>query len=248
MKHQFNLFLIALTFFSRIPVPCKIDFRPELLNQANRYFTLVGWILGAIVAAIFYLATLLFDQNIAVFLALAFSLLLTGAFHEDGLADTFGGFYGGMDKEAKLRIMKDSRLGTYGAAALVFALLGKWLFLSESGTPLLAMLVAYPLSRCVASSFIFDMPYSQSSDGSKSKPLASQQTTAELLISLLTALPVFLFLSFEIALILLLILVILRFGLKFWMKKHIGGYSGDTLGATQQISELTIYAVLLATS
>lgn len=248
MKHQFNLFLIALTFFSRIPVPVKIDFRSEFLNQANRYFTLVGWLLGALVAGVYYLATHLFDQNVAVFITLAFSLLLTGAFHEDGLADTFDGFYGGMDKEAKLRIMKDSRLGTYGAAALFFALFGKWLLLSESTLPLIAIFIAYPLSRCVASSFIFDMPYSQSSDGSKSKPLASKQTVSELVISLVTILPVLLFLPLKLALILFIVLIILRFALKYWMKKHIDGYSGDTLGASQQISELTIYSILLAVS
>ena len=120
------------------------------------------------------------------------SLLVTGVFHEDGLADMADGFGGGFDKSRKLEIMKDSRLGTYGSAALMMVLLGKFLFLSESGNVLLAILVAYPLSRAVAGSFIFDMDYISNQDNvsenqqSKSKPLASQQTGTELMILLLS--------------------------------------------------------------
>ena len=186
IKSQLNLFFLALGFFSRIPVPGWVEYSPEKLNQCSRYFAVVGWCLGSIVALAFYLSQMLFSAPIAVFIAMSVSLLLTGVFHEDGLADTADGFGGGLDKQQKLIIMKDSRLGTYGVTVLVMALLGKWLLLSEMTAPIIAILVAYPMSRALAASFIYDLEYVTESD-SKSKPLAMQQTSFELSILLGTA-------------------------------------------------------------
>ena len=243
MKYQLNLFFLALGFFSRIPIPRWVEYSPEKLNQASRYFAIVGWLLGGLVAIAFYLACQLFSQQIAAFLCILLSLALTGVFHEDGLADTADGFGGGMSKDKKLSIMKDSRLGTYGVTALIIALLGKWLFLSELALPVAAILLAYPLSRAIAGSFIFDMTYLTETD-SKSKPLAMQQTVTELLVLLMSGAIGLLFLEMIQALLLLVTLVVLRFALKRWLLSQIGGYTGDNLGAVQQISELAIYMIL----
>ncbi|MCJ8274852.1 MAG: adenosylcobinamide-GDP ribazoletransferase, partial [Psychrosphaera sp.] len=152
----------------------------------------------------------------------------------------------------KLEIMKDSRLGTYGSAALMMALLGKFLFLSESANVLLALLVAYPLSRAVAGSFIFDMDYISNKDNvsenqqSKSKPLASQQTGTELMILLLSGAATFILLPMHTVFWLLLVLLVFRVAFKRFLLKQIGGFTGDCLGGAQQLSELLIYATLLA--
>lgn len=246
MKYQLNLFLLALGFFSRIPMPQRVEYSPEKLNQSSRYLALVGWLLGALVAALFFGAQQLFPETISLWLAMGFSLLLTGAFHEDGLADTADGFGGAFAREKKLAIMKDSRIGTYGASALVMALLGKYLLLIENSDIIIALLIAYPLSRATAVSLIADMQYVSDLDTSKSKPLANQLTKKDLTILLLTALPALFFVSPLDAAILVGALVLLRTSAKIYLNKQIDGYTGDTLGAVQQVSELTIYGVLLA--
>lgn len=246
MKQQLNLFLLALGFFSRIPMPAWLEYSPENLNRASRYFTLVGWLLGGLVALVFLAADYLFSNSISLWLAMAFSLLLTGAFHEDGLADTADGFGGAFAREKKISIMKDSRIGTYGAAALVMALLGKYLLLAENTQIALSLFIAYALSRAVAASLVFDMRYVADDDGSKSKPLANNQSKTDLIILLATGLPLFFLLHWQQALLIIAALIVVRYAAKFYFQKQIGGYTGDCLGAAQQISELTIYLVLLA--
>jgi adenosylcobinamide-GDP ribazoletransferase len=245
VKHQLNLFFLALGFFSRIPMPAWIDYSPENLNRASRYFTLVGWLLGGLVALVFLAVDTLFSNSISLWLAMVFSLLLTGAFHEDGLADTADGFGGAFAREKKISIMKDSRIGTYGAAALVMVLLGKYLLLIENTQIAIAIFIAYALSRTVAASLVFDMRYVADDDGSKSKPLANNQSKTDLIILLATCLPLFFLLYWQKAALIIATLLIVRYAAKFYFQKQIGGYTGDCLGAVQQISELVIYAVLL---
>jgi adenosylcobinamide-GDP ribazoletransferase len=245
VKHQLNLFFLALGFFSRIPMPAWIDYSPENLNRASRYFTLVGWLLGGLVALVFLAVDTLFSNSISLWLAMVFSLLLTGAFHEDGLADTADGFGGAFAREKKISIMKDSRIGTYGAAALIMVLLGKYLLLIENTQIAIAIFIAYALSRTVAASLVFDMRYVADDDGSKSKPLANNQSKTDLIILLATCLPLFFLLYWQKAALIIATLLIVRYAAKFYFQKQIGGYTGDCLGAVQQISELVIYAVLL---
>lgn len=242
---QLNLFFLALGFFSRIPMPHGIDYSPENLNRSSRYYTLVGWLLGALVAGCFYLMQLVFSSEVSLWLAMVFSLLLTGAFHEDGLTDTADGFGGGFSVEKKLAIMKDSRIGTYGGAALIMALAGKYLLLIENSQIFLSLIIAYALSRALAASLIFDMAYVADIDTSKSKPLANNQSKRDLGILLATSLPVLLFLPWHAALLLYAALIVIRYACKFYFIKQIGGYTGDCLGAAQQIAELGIYAALL---
>lgn len=245
LKRELNLFFLALEFFSRIPMPKQLVYSSENLNRSSRYFTLVGWLLGALVALFFFTAHSVFSNNISLWLTIAFSLLLTGAFHEDGLADTADGFGGGFARERKLAIMKDSRLGTYGTAALVMALAGKYLLLIENSHIAFSLLIASALSRTTAASLIFDMQYVTNDDASKSKPLANNQSTVDLAVLLLSALPVFLLLNWKNALIIIGALIIVRYIARWYFNKQIGGYTGDCLGAAQQISELIIYAMLL---
>ncbi|WP_067515571.1 adenosylcobinamide-GDP ribazoletransferase [Endozoicomonas ascidiicola] len=248
--YQYHLFMLALGFFSRIPVPASIPYSEQRMNQAGRYFALVGLLLGFLCAVVFWLASLVLPTTIAVFLMISFSLMLTGAFHEDGLTDMADGIGGGMTVERRLDIMKDSRIGTYGAAALIMALLGKFLMLVEladSNQLAIAIIVAYMLSRAVAASLIYDTPYVSDTDTSKSKPLAQKQSSTELLILAVTGvLPCFLF-GIETAMTIIAITLIFRSLFKRWIIKRIGGFTGDCLGAAQQLSELLIYLILIAT-
>jgi adenosylcobinamide-GDP ribazoletransferase len=250
-KAQLNLFYLALSFFTRIPVPKTMSFSPELLNKANRYFSLVGLFLGIMLAACFYVLSLLFPLSIVVLLTLIISLLLTGAFHEDGLADMADGVGGAFEVKKRLAIMKDSRLGTYGAATLFLALLLKFqllLVLAENDIWLVigAIILAASLSRAVAGSFISALPYVSDEEGSKSKPLAQAQSKQELYVLFSVGLVPLIFFPLSVIVITLAVLLLFRWYFKGWLLKQLGGFTGDCLGAAQQLSELLIYLVLVA--
>ncbi len=115
LKYQLELFWLSLGFFSRLPIPSDTPYSEQRMNQAGRYFALVGLLLGCLCALVYWVASTLFSTEVAVFMMMCFSLMLTGAFHEDGLTDMADGIGGGMTVERRLAIMKDSRIGTYGA-------------------------------------------------------------------------------------------------------------------------------------
>src|SRR5690606_8920596 len=125
MRYQLELFFAALGFFTRIPVPAWVPWSPERLNHAARYFPLVGWVVGGVGAGAFLAFALVLPASLAVILSMAVTIRLTGAFHEDGWADTCDGLGGGWDKAQVLTIMKDSRIGSYGTVGVVLMLLAK---------------------------------------------------------------------------------------------------------------------------
>lgn len=248
-QYQLQLFWLALGFFSRLPIPSDTPYSEQRMNQAGRYFGLVGVLLGAICGLIFLFCTFLFPTSVAVLLTMAMSLLLTGAFHEDGLTDMADGIGGGMTLERRLSIMKDSRIGTYGAATLVMALLAKFVLLNELALVsqlVVVIIVVYTLSRCVAASLIYDMPYVADLDSSKSKPLANRQSKADLAILIATGVLSSLLLPLGLAALLLVSAVVFRHLFKAWLIKRIGGFTGDCLGAAQQLMELLSYLLILA--
>ncbi|MFC3033418.1 adenosylcobinamide-GDP ribazoletransferase [Pseudoalteromonas fenneropenaei] len=248
-------FKLAVIFLTRIPL--KLAEQPDdvSLNRASGYFALVGVMLGLILAISYWLLQLLFPATIAVVLLLAVSLLLTGAFHEDGFADVWDGFGGGFSTEHKLQIMKDSRLGTYGAAALVLLLLLKVLLLASLSAAFwqiaVALLLGHSLSRAMATSIIGALPYVQEDAQSKVKPVAEvlAANSRDLLNLTSAALILLLWLVTPMQLAELLVIVVVLWLLRAlclrWFKQQLGGYTGDCLGAAQQLAELSVYACLV---
>lgn len=250
---ELTLFFIAMGFFTRIPMPAWVQVDSERLNQASRYFALVGVLVGGICALVYGLSTKVLPNNIAILMAMLTGLLLTGGFHEDGLADTADGFGGGWRVQDKLTIMKDSRVGTYGVLALVMSLLFKFVLLSEialfdGDLVMAALVVGHCLSRLLAASLIFTETYVRDDDTSKSKPLAQSQTLNELGILLLTGIVTLWLSGIASALSLCLVLLAVRQLLVRGYRRQIGGYTGDVLGATQQVSELVCYLFILVIS
>ncbi|WP_286133212.1 adenosylcobinamide-GDP ribazoletransferase [Colwellia sp. UCD-KL20] len=249
LKRQLNLFYLALSFFTRIPVPQSMYYSPMLLNKSGRYFSLIGLLLAGVLSLLFTLISPLFPDTISIALLVIISLLLTGAFHEDGLADMADGIGGGMTVEKRLTIMKDSRIGTYGAVTLFMALALKLLVLIELAQIVYlipSLFLGYALSRAIAASLIYDLPYVADIDTSKSKPLANKQSPFELKLLFVIGLAPLVFFPLTTTLPLILTLFIFRASFKQWLIKRIGGYTGDCLGACQQLSELLIYLVILA--
>lgn len=247
---QWHSFFNAWVFFSRLPPPPGIRFDDALLNHCSRYFTWVGAVLGLILALVAVAASALWSWPLAVALMLAASLLLTGAFHEDGLADLFDGFGGGFTREAVLTIMKDSRLGTYGAAALTVTLLIRWLAwttLFEQGlSPWWTLPLIAAWSRFWAISTLWTLPYARDNTR-KSKPLATRFGPGATALALIPVLGLVWLLPPAVSGGLILAAVILRAGLNRWFMRRIQGYTGDCLGGAQQLQETLALLVLLAT-
>lgn len=247
--YEINLFLIALSFLTRIPSPQWLDYSPEFLNKSSRYFPLAGLVIGLVTALVFLLANMVFPQLVAVLLSMVASVLLTGAFHEDGFADVCDGFGGGWESQQVLDIMKDSRLGTYGTVGLglLLGLKASTLTVMAVESVALSMLIAHGWSRLVAVSIIVQYPYVRDADESKVKPLANELSLKVFLgVGVVSMLPLCLWLGVGQLLLLLVVLLLFRCGFGRYLNKRIGGYTGDCLGAVQQVSEVLIYLVLLA--
>lgn len=251
IRSQLELFFIAVGFFSRLPVPGWVEFSPDKLGRAARFLPLVGWLIAVIGAAVFWLAVQVLPVELAVVLSMAATIRATGAFHEDGWADTCDGLGGGWTREQVLQIMKDSRIGSYGAIGLVLMLLAKYLVLSALGAdedyPLLAaLLVAHPLSRLAAVSIMAMLDYARNDDSAKSAPVARRPDAGELGIATLAGVLPLLLLPAAAALTALgLAAVVVVMALRTFARR-LGGYTGDTLGAVQQLSEIAIYLGILA--
>ncbi|MEW6990141.1 adenosylcobinamide-GDP ribazoletransferase [Colwelliaceae bacterium 6441] len=254
IRYQWHLFCLAVMFFTRIPVAKNLPYSEKRMNQANRYFSLVGILIGAIIGIGYCILSALFPLEIVVVLVMIMSVMLTGAFHEDGLADMADGIGGGYTQEKRLLIMKDSRIGTYGATALIMSLLLKFTLLVEIANHsrfIIAVILAYGLSRACAASLIFDTSYVSDESNSKSKPLAAKQSKREYQILVVIGLTpcIAFFWFFDDVIPLLITLVCTLWGFRFlfrrWIIARIGGFTGDCLGAAQQISELLIYLVIV---
>jgi adenosylcobinamide-GDP ribazoletransferase len=246
MAHELRLFFIALQFLTRVPVPRWVGFAPEWLNQSARHFPAVGGCVGVVAAAVLWVGHVLFTPAVAVGLSMAATVLLTGAFHEDGFADSCDGLGGNVSRERALEIMKDSRIGAYGAIGLVLMLGLKAATLTA--LPLVwslpALLFAHTVSRSAAVCLIRALPYAGDVDHAKAKPLAQRVSGRGVAVAIAWALGLAAALwawmpSLAPALAVSGGLVLL--GATAWagvLKRRLGGTTGDTLGAAQQITEL----------
>ena len=252
--HQLRLFFTALQFFTRLPIPSWVGFDAAWLNQAARYFPLVGVVVALIGAGVYGLAALLLPAPVATLLSTAATIYATGAFHEDGFADMCDGFGGGMSRQRVLEIMKDSRIGAYGAIGIV-CMLGlkcSTLAMLDPAMAISALLLAHPLSRLMATALIWCMRYAR--EEGKAKPLAQSMQTGEFAIACISALmPALLliatgWLTWSALGYGLLVALLTTIWLGQKIHQRLDGYTGDCLGAVQQVSEVAIYLALLATT
>ena len=268
-------YLIAVQFFTRIPITGRladwVGFSPDLLRASSAHFPGVGALIGSIAATSYaVIAALLpasaFTPLVAATLSTAVTVLATGGFHEDGLADVADGLGGSVDKSRALEIMKDSRVGAFGAMALVLALLAKVALLAILGSvegvpngwvagfeesPLngwyvcAALFAGHVISRGLPLLLIYLLPHVGDTATSKSKPLAEQIAPAGLLLALAWCAAALLVAGALINLTSLLVACSFSIVGLLWMgrlfKRRLEGFTGDCLGATQQVCEIAFY-------
>ena len=244
-REELAVFLLAVQFLTRWPIRSQDLFTEARLTAATRYYPLVGALVGAFSGAVFWLAHLVFPVSLAIVLATAASILATGAFHEDGFADTCDGLGGGTTRERALEIMRDSRLGTYGAAGLGLMLAAKVLALAATPPEAIPWLLiaAHAASRSSAVLAIATSTYVR--DSGIARPVADRVAPNSLAVVLATgAAAVFVLLAVTTPATILAGLGGLAAGhlvMRLLYERKLGGYTGDCLGAVQQTSELGMY-------
>jgi len=247
-RQELQWLLLAVQFYTRLPVSLTLPYREQDLNRASRYISLVGWLLALLAALALVLGGYWYGPWGGAVLAVLTGVLVTGAFHEDGLVDAVDGFGGGLNQAQILEIMKDSRVGTYGALALVFTVLIKVIMLAQ--LPLLQALLLLWLvhagSRALAISLLLSLPYVQTDQLSKVKPIAKSIEPQDVWLALALGFVPMLFLPWQTTLSLLLGLWLLRWCSCRFLLSRLGGYTGDCLGAVQQLAELLIYLLVVA--
>lgn len=235
----------AVMFFTRLPLPRSIDVGAADLRGAITYFPLCGAGVGAFAALVWWLAALVWPASVAAGLALVAGAVFTGALHEDGWADVCDGFGGGHTKERILEIMKDSRIGAYGVLGLVLLLGLKWQVLAALPRAFVpaALVAGHALSRGLAATLMAKLDYARAEGPSKARALVVRLGGWRLVFVVTTALVPLALLParawWGVA-----ALVVVRFALARWFRQRIGGYTGDCLGAAQQLGELVFFLVL----
>lgn len=265
MKHELRLFFVALQFLTRAPAPRWVGFEPAWLRACPRHFPLVGACVGLCAAAALQGALTLWPPLVASVLSLAATLWLTGAFHEDGLADTFDALGGAVDRERALAIMKDSRIGSYGALALLVACVLKVAAVaalataapSGIGWAAPALVWSHTASRAAPAWIASRLPYAGSPQVSKAQALVGQVTSNCFWIGLvwvaLASLCVIALVGAQqqsravagVSIALFAGAAVTACCWR-WLERRLGGYTGDTLGATQQLVELASLLAWLA--
>ncbi|MBL1265564.1 adenosylcobinamide-GDP ribazoletransferase [Candidatus Methylomicrobium oryzae] len=232
-------FWLALGFYTRLPCPPSLDYRQ--LPQAAVFLPMVGWLVGALSGAAFYLAALLWPPTVAAVIALIAGIWITGAFHEDGFADVCDGFGGGYGKERILAIMKDSAIGVYGTLGLMLLLLLKVGLLGSMDVRIAPwiLLSGHSVSRLMPLLLMRRYRYART-ENSKSGGAMFMPRFADLSFAMAIALLPFVFLPAG-CLLAALPPVFSTLWLGRYFNRHIDGYTGDCLGACQQVAEIVFY-------
>ncbi|MDP3754705.1 adenosylcobinamide-GDP ribazoletransferase [Polaromonas sp.] len=268
-------YLLAVQFFTRIPVTgalaAWIGYSPAMLRASAAHFPGIGWLVGAVAAGVYSLLLALlpataFAPLVAAALSTVATVLLTGGFHEDGLADVTDGLGGSHDRNRALEIMKDSRVGAFGAMAMVLALLAKVALLALLGSvesalsgveeapadlPLdgwlvaTALFAAHVVSRTLPLLLIRALPHVGDTAVSKSKPLADQITLTSLGVAFVWSFSALALASYALPAMTLIVACSFSVIALLWMgrlfTRRLQGFTGDCLGATQQVCEIAFY-------
>jgi adenosylcobinamide-GDP ribazoletransferase len=239
-----TLFWLAVSFYTRLPHPQVLDY--QQLPRAAVCLPLIGWLIGGVTALSFYLADLIWPQTTAVILALIIGILITGALHEDGFADVCDGFGGGMNKARILEIMKDSHIGVYGFIGLLLLLSLKASVLIELPAALVpwVLLAGHSISRLSPLLLMQRYDYAREHHSKASSAIYRPNFRELVFAAVIALLPLALLPALSALAIIPALLATVLLGHYFY--RRIGGYTGDCLGASQQVAETVFYLSMSA--
>lgn len=228
-------FLAAISFLTIIPIPAG-SVPP---GRAAIFFPMVGAVLGAAGAGLFIAASIVLPASLAALLAVTFWTLITGALHEDGLADVADAMRAGRSREKMVAILKDSRIGTYGAVAIVLSLMARWQALQH--VPAARILAVCVLAQAVPRAAMVALAWlSRPSGDGLGLAFCSSLTTTGSLTAIAQGVAASMLLGWRPGLLILAGAYLIVRGARTYFYKRIGGVNGDCLGATEQLLEIFI--------
>ncbi|MDI6816735.1 MAG: adenosylcobinamide-GDP ribazoletransferase [Actinomycetota bacterium] len=237
---------LALSFLTIIPTGIREELDSTAFGRSTKYFPLVGLVIGLILAAVYALVSLRITGAAADFIVIVVLVALTRALHLDAVADTFDGLFGGRDKEHSLAIMKDSQVGSFGLVALVAVLGLKTLLLAAvPGAEKLAATLVFPvIGRYAASIAITTQPRARK-DGLGAL-FAEGAGKVELAWASIITIAVAVIAAGLMGIIALLAALAFVMMYIIFVKRKIGGMTGDTVGALIELTEVTVLLVYAA--
>jgi adenosylcobinamide-GDP ribazoletransferase len=233
--------VVAFQFFTRIPMPA-IAFEADSLSRAVKFFPVVGLVVGSGAVLLQKLLTAHLTRSLVALVVLVYLVLITGFLHEDGLADTADGFGGGWTKDRVLAILRDSRIGSYGATALFLSLLARYLLLSSMPMEHFAAYVisAHVLCRWSSLPLSYFLPPAREQEGQGAR-IARLTSLPSLLFgsTFAAAIVVFALRRASVEPLLASLFVVILSGWSYY--RRIDGVTGDCFGATNQLTEIAVY-------
>ena len=244
MRAPLRLLAVAFGFLTRLPVP-RVAVREGDLTRASVVFPLVGLVVAALAVAADQLVGLVLGPTVGAVVGILTATLVTGAFHEDGLADTVDGLWGGWEPTERLRVMRDSRLGTYGTIALIalYALRFALLVPATAHTFAVAMVCAHVLGRAAGPILVMRLP---ALTDSSSAGIAGRLGPGARVVALTVTIVPVAAAGGLLALPLLVVAFLVVMSSAALYRRRLGGVTGDTIGATTVLVELAVMAVVVA--
>lgn len=239
-------FILMLQFLTKLPINIEINADEEILRKGMVYFPLTGLVIGILNAAVYMLFSTILSSTLSAIIVTLFNVCLTGAFHLDGLADTCDGIYSSRNRERMLEIMKDSRIGTNGAAAIFFDLTLRIALLSSMKGPdtVKAILAASILSRTILVFLSYISVYARKENGLGNLFIGKiTMKSNSIALSMATALSL-LILGWKALIITASVILIMTLYQKY-IKSKIGGMTGDTLGAAAELTEVLVLFIFV---
>ncbi len=236
-----NEIVVAFQFLTRIPMP-STAFEADSLSRATKFFPLVGLVVGSSSVLLQKLLMIHMSRPLVALIVLIYLVLITGCLHEDGLADTADGFGGGRTKDQILAILKDSRIGSYGATALVLSLLARYLLLASLPLEHFAAYVisSHVLCRWSSMPLSYFLPPAREEDGQGAR-IAKLTSLATLTFGSIFSFAVVAF-ALRWSAVAPVLIAIFTFAVSGWFyARKIGGVTGDCFGATNQLTEIAVY-------
>jgi adenosylcobinamide-GDP ribazoletransferase len=231
----------AFQFLTRLPLS-GLTYRPDALSRSAKFFPLVGLAMGVAVAGIYRVLSPHLPAMIVALAIVLFSTLTTGGLHEDGLADAADAFGGGWDQQKILAIMKDSRIGSYGALALIFSVAGRVLLLANlpANSVIPYAISAEVLCRWTVLPLGVALPGARE-EASQGARIARQISALSLILGTLFALAIVGYLLRNTMWIPTIVAMTITLASGLYYKWRIGGITGDCFGATMQLTLMAVY-------
>ena len=243
MKEAANSFLVAVQFMTRFPVSQGVQYSPDALAKSAVFFPVVGLLVGVGGAVLNFVLSPHVSRDVVVVLILIYLVTITGGLHEDALGDAADGFGGGWEKDRVLAIMRDSRIGSFGAIAISLGLLARFVFLTNLAPAKFSgfFIAGQVLGRWTALPLAFFLPSARSSEAGQGKSIARKITMLSLGAGTIVTVAIVAaaLRTASVWTSLTAISIAGISGLYYW--RRIGGITGDCLGATNQLTEIAIY-------